>query len=537
MLIFQSGLELKGQTWELEWSDEFDYTGLPDNTKWEFEHGPDWYNGELQYYTNERLENARVENGTLIIEAIHEDYLGKSYTSARLNSKTSWTFGRMEVSARLTEGEGLWPAIWMFPQEEIYGGWPNSGEIDIMEHWSWDDTGIYGTIHTEIYNHVLGTQQDGRITVGDVSSQFHVYAIEWYEDKIEWYVDDNLFFTFTNEGTTEGYPFDHPFKFILNVAVEDYSPGKENTWNKRTMEIDYVRVYSSPTTGSVNDEKTLISNSEHEELTLLNTQWYSYNDNGNGGASTVTPLGGETEEEAFVMTAGGADDSYNASKINFVLDKGTLSQDQSPFVGMGFSTTTDDTGLDLSGSDGVSFYHKGAACEFKVPLEGNIEQYNFYSISVPSHNEWTKVTVLWPNLEQSPYWGVQVPWDASKINKMQWQISGESGSGELWIDEVSVNGLAFTTPLIPTTTNETKSPDKTIFVFPNPAYDILNISGLTSQHKSAEVFNSQGVKVLSSQLSNSEHIALNISKLKDGFYMLHLQQEGDFAETIRFIKK
>lgn len=235
--------------WSLMWSDEFNYAGLPDSDKWFFEHGPDWPNGELQYYTNNRVENGRVENGVLVIEARQEQYQGKQYTSARLLSHEGFTYGRMEIRAKLTSGIGLWPAIWMFPKNEIYGYWPLSGEIDIMENWSWDANGIYGTVHTEDYNHINHTEKQGRIEFPDLDDAFHVYAIEWYEDQIRWFVDDTLFFTLYNEGTTSSYPFNHPFHFILNVAVEGNSPGNEGTWTKRTMEVDYVRVFSGPLQG------------------------------------------------------------------------------------------------------------------------------------------------------------------------------------------------------------------------------------------------------------------------------------------------
>ncbi|MDA3891645.1 MAG: family 16 glycosylhydrolase [Salinivirgaceae bacterium] len=235
--------------WNLIWSDEFDYSGLPDTEKWIFEHGPNWYNGELQYYTNERTENCRVENGNLIIEAIHEDYEDKNYTSARLNSVVGWKYGRYEIRAKLTQGNKLWPAIWMFPESEIYGTWPKSGEIDIMEYWSWDPNAIYGTIHTEAYNHPNGTEKQGRVEIADLSNEYHVFTVEWYEDQIRWFVDDNIFYTIYNEGTTQTYPFDHPFHFILNIAVESGAPGEEDSWIKPTMEIDYVRVYEGPLQG------------------------------------------------------------------------------------------------------------------------------------------------------------------------------------------------------------------------------------------------------------------------------------------------
>jgi len=229
--------------WTLVWHDEFSKGDMPDTQRWYYEFGPYWYNNELQYYTNSRPENVRVENGLLILEARHEEYGGRNYTSTRLNSKQSWTYGRMELKARLPRGVALWPALWMMPVNDTYGGWPKSGEIDIMENWSWDPTGIYGTIHTEAYNHISDSQVGGRITVPGPWQKFYTYAIEWGPEKIDWFVDDSLYFTFVNEGTPAKWPFDHAFRFIINIAVEENAPGQEQTWEKRTMEVDYVRVY------------------------------------------------------------------------------------------------------------------------------------------------------------------------------------------------------------------------------------------------------------------------------------------------------
>jgi beta-glucanase (GH16 family) len=234
--------------WKLVWSDEFDKSGSVDTSNWIFETGPNWYNGELQYYTN-RNENARIENGNLVIEAKNEDYLGKKYTSARMHSFLGWKYGRFEIRAKLADGSALWPAIWMYPEKEIYGDWPKSGEIDIMENWSWNHNEIFGTVHCESYYHVKHTEKQGNITVENPSENYHVYAIEWYEDQIIWFVDDVPFFRVYSEGTTSTYPFNHPFHLILNLAIESTAPGKESTWTKRTMEVDYVRVYSGEMKG------------------------------------------------------------------------------------------------------------------------------------------------------------------------------------------------------------------------------------------------------------------------------------------------
>ncbi len=151
--------------WRLVWSDEFDHRGLPDSSKWGYDvGGHGWGNKELQYYTERRKENARVEDGHLIIEARRDNSGGHEYTSARLVSKGKgdWTYGRFEVSAKLPSGRGTWPAIWMLPSLKSYGnfGWPDNGEIDIMEHVGFDPDVVHGSAHTKAYYHSIGTQKD-----------------------------------------------------------------------------------------------------------------------------------------------------------------------------------------------------------------------------------------------------------------------------------------------------------------------------------------------------------------------------------------
>ena len=167
----------------LVWSDEFDYNGLPADNKWSYDtagNAGGWGNNESQFYTKARLRNAEVKDGYLNITARKEDYKGFSYTSARLitKQKGDWLFGRMEIKAKLPDGRGMWPAIWMLPSDWVYGGWPASGEIDIMENVGYDPFIILASAHTESYNHVQGTQKNNKITINTCYSDFHVYALE-----------------------------------------------------------------------------------------------------------------------------------------------------------------------------------------------------------------------------------------------------------------------------------------------------------------------------------------------------------------------
>lgn len=240
--------------WQLVWADEFDADGAPDPAKWTYDvGGHGWGNNELQFYTEARRENARVEGGLLVVEARRESWQGRSYTSARLNSRSGWTYGRIEARAKLPRGRGTWPAIWMLPVRGSYGsgGWPDNGEIDIMEHVGFDPNVIHASVHTKAYNHVAGTQRTARTPVPGADAGFHVYAVEWTSSEIRGYVDDRAYFQFRNERLTNPeadwrqWPFDRDFRILLNVAVGGNWGGQqgvdESIWPQR-MEIDYVRV-------------------------------------------------------------------------------------------------------------------------------------------------------------------------------------------------------------------------------------------------------------------------------------------------------
>lgn len=246
-----------GNSYELVWADEFDYHGLPDSSKWTYDVGdgcPDlcgWGNNELQYYTADRLKNARVENGNLIIEAHKEEFKSRDYTSARLltRNRDAWKYGRFEIKAKLPSGKGTWPAIWMLPEEWKYGGWPESGEIDVMEHVGYEPDRVYATVHTEAYNHVQGTQDTDTLRVPEAEEEFHVYALEWTPESIIWSVDGQQYSTFENEHATyKEWPFDQSFHLIMNIAVGGNwggSQGVDDSIWPQQMLIDYVRVYQN----------------------------------------------------------------------------------------------------------------------------------------------------------------------------------------------------------------------------------------------------------------------------------------------------
>jgi beta-glucanase (GH16 family) len=235
------------QGWKLIWSDEFN--GPTINPLWVFEKGGNgWGNAELEYYTS-RPENARIENGILIIEARQEQYQGSPYTSARLNSRAlqQFQYGRIEGRLKLPSGQGIWPAFWMLGSNT---SWPNGGEIDIMEYVGKTPDTIYQTVHGPGYAGTRGISSHFVLTADSLKNDFHIYAIEWQPNEIRWFVDAQEVFKITPDKIPAGtqWVFDHPFFIILNLAVGGSWPGypDSTTVFPQQFQVDYVRFYQKP---------------------------------------------------------------------------------------------------------------------------------------------------------------------------------------------------------------------------------------------------------------------------------------------------
>jgi beta-glucanase (GH16 family) len=232
--------------WILEWSDEFNGPTL-DSTTWVPDTGgAGWGNAELEYYTA-RPENARVENGNLIIEARQEQYGNSAYTSARLKTQglRAWTYGRIEARIQIPRGQGLWPAFWMLGENYGPVAWPDCGEIDVMENIGKEPSLVHSNVHGPGYTNVPSLSAAYGLPAGAFADDFHVYAVEWEPGVIRWYVDDSLYRTLTPDDVPGPWAFDHPFFIILNVAVGGDWPGAPDTTTvfPQTMRVDYVRVY------------------------------------------------------------------------------------------------------------------------------------------------------------------------------------------------------------------------------------------------------------------------------------------------------
>ncbi|WP_088341076.1 glycoside hydrolase family 16 protein [Robiginitalea sediminis] len=243
----------------LVWSDEFDGTSL-DPDKWTFETGDHgWGNNEWQNYVTQGV--TEVSDGTLKITARKVGTGGHvgDYESARLNSREAFTFGRLEIRAKIPEwkGKGIWPALWMLGSNIGQVGWPECGEIDMMEYVSYDPGKVHFSIHSPANNHKDGTQvTSGPVPLETIEEEFHNYGILWTDQYIKFYLDDpsqvTLVFPRPTPTTAENWPFSKPFYFLMNIAVGgDWGglQGVEDTIFPAVMEVDYVRVYQVPPPG------------------------------------------------------------------------------------------------------------------------------------------------------------------------------------------------------------------------------------------------------------------------------------------------
>lgn len=236
--------------YKLVWQDEFDGPNgqLPDASKWTFDIGTNWGNNQLEYDTD-RAENVSLDgNGNLAIIAREETYENRNYTSGRILTRGLYetTYGRIEARIKLPIGQGIWPAFWMLGNNFSSVGWPECGEIDIMEYRGQEPSVVHGSLHGPGYSGGDALTQSYTLGSGRFNDDFHIFAIEWGDNFINWYIDGNHYLTVRPSHLGDNdWVFDHPFYIILNVAVGGNFVGAPNasTVFPQTMLIDYVRVY------------------------------------------------------------------------------------------------------------------------------------------------------------------------------------------------------------------------------------------------------------------------------------------------------
>jgi beta-glucanase (GH16 family) len=352
--------ELRAQAcYELVWSEEFNYTGFPDSTKWTYEVGAiGQEHNQLQYYTQKRLENARVEDGHLILEARKEDYLGADYTSARLityHNGHSFRYGKIEASIKLPYGQGIWPAFWMLG-DKIYDGipWPASGEIDIMEMvggGEGKDDVVQGTIHWTYPNgepEFLGGHV--RLEEGIFADTFHVFSIEWNAYSIKWFLDGNQYHeVLIFPGLMS--EFQEDFFLLLNIAVGGNWPGPpdSSTVFPQRMYVDYIRVYQLDAPPEIFGDTLVTAGEKGVRYTTVESEKFTY----------------EWSVPADAEIVGGQ--GTNTIHVDWGCDTGSVFCDLNAVCGQ--NRLTREIKLDplkITGKDRVEFDHPGL--NYSVPL-------------------------------------------------------------------------------------------------------------------------------------------------------------------------
>lgn len=433
--------------WTLVWSDEFDGNNL-DREKWSFEKNC-WGGGnnELQCYI-ESDRNAYVADGKLHIVALKESTDGPSlneedpgypgasvtrdYSSARLRSKGSgdWTYGRIEINARLPQGQGIWPAFWMLPSENRYGGWPLSGEIDILEAVNLNTPGFENTVHGTLHygqvwpnNQYTGTEYSPPQNTWEV---FHTYAVEWQEGEIRWYVDDVHFatqtsdgwFTYYWDGDEKGFttgspaaPFDQNFHLLLNLAVGGNWPGSPNaeTVFPQTLEIDYVRVYQcslDPETGkgcatSINPDVTPLPGvpaPQQKEISLYKDgpQTLEFSIQGGPVSNTLQPAHWDNGSDNVSVSFA---DSWNVAFAGLPGNAFLSSGDMSAVDGVknGFKLTNMASNGELKFDIFVESIDPQT--ELHIKLDSGWPNVSYVAIDTPAVGAWTPVSIALHQLQ------------------------------------------------------------------------------------------------------------------------------------------
>lgn len=323
--------------WTLVYGDEFNINGLPDRTKWTVDPKPKgWINGEQQVYTDTTHDNIRVKDGNLVIRG-RKDYPNgtttEPWSSGRLISqnKMDLLYGKVEVRAKLPRARGSWPAIWMMPTSSVYGGWPKSGEIDIMEHVGNNLGTVLSTVHTQNNNWTNGGHLSASKSIPDVATAFHVYAVEWSPDSLRFTYDSNHVYTYVNPYTDwKDWPFDQKFHIILNVAIGGGMGGSivDADWPDSMM-VDYVRVYQKGLGTPVLDS-ILVTPADVSFLPGKTQQYRAaaYDQNGHnmaispvwsisGAGNTITADGLATIQSSGIITATATVDSVTVTGTAF----------------------------------------------------------------------------------------------------------------------------------------------------------------------------------------------------------------------------
>lgn len=534
------------------WGDEFNTPGLPDSTKWGYEVGK-IRNAELQYYTSKRLENARIEDSVLIIEARKEKFSGADYTSASIISQGigDWKYGKIEISAKVPTGKGTWPALWMMPTYSEYGGWPRSGEIDIMEYIGVEPQNLFYNAHFEGTNGT-GHQSSGSGAVKKIANpfnQFIKFTLVWTPDKMEWYANDVKYHTYLKPADDyRRWPFDKEFYLILNLAYGGswggYA-GVDDTKLPHKFLIDYVRVYQlqdsegpfnldiqpSPH-GKVEVSPQLDFYPENTEVTLtaIPDSGYSFKAwTHQSGANPytfviskntiVTPVFYNPKE---LLSNGEFDKSWSPWSF-YVENSQNISYTPSIVDSTFIVNINKTTGTDWH----VGFQESGLSLKkanYKLTFDAWADQSKQLLITVSKNysdwSAWVTKTQMISTTRKKYELTVNMP-----VNDQNVRLYFGIGRflGKFYIDNISL------TQIEPVTGNQEISITENSFsVYPNPAINgifkvYLSNKNISTKH-TLEMLSLEGKLLYQSKLTEIE-TEINPGKLKPGFYFVKVSSE------------
>ena len=482
----------------LVWSDEFDGNGAIDNNKWFHQtfipNGWGWFNGELQHYTN-REDNSFVDNGVLHIVAKQETYtdpvqgLTKQYTSARLNSKFAFTYGRVEVRAKLPEGVGTWPAIWMlgkninetgaYWQTQGYGttSWPACGEIDIMEHWGSNQNYIQSALHTPSSSG--GTVNHGGVMGNDVSNTFHVYAAEWSPTEITFSMDGIPYYTYVpNPQNMSTWPFVADQYLLLNIAIQG---SIDPSFSESEMLLDYVRVYQEGTSSTTIDTQVAC-----ESYTWVDGVTYSESNN----SASITLPNAEGCDSTIVLDLT-INNSYSQTDVQSACDS---------------YTWIDGVTYTESNSSATQLFTTSAGCDSTLTLA--------LTLNTSTSSELFETALDTYTLNGTTY---------SSSGVYTQVISNEAGCDSTITLNLTIDSSV-----------GIDEQNQSFFVYPNPTNDKLNITAPELIGKRGKVMHISG-KLAFEFIQASAQTELDCGELATGEYIISFEG-GNKGVHLSFIK-
>ena len=501
----------------LIWSDEFDIEGAIDATKWfhqtQIPGGGNWYNGEIQHYTN-RLVNTNVSSGILNLIAKKETFTDqgytKQYTSARLNSKYAFTYGKIKVRAKLPTGVGTWPAIWMLGKNITESGgywandfgttpWPACGEIDIMEHWGGNQNFVQSAMHTT--SSFGGTVNHGGQNIPTASTNFHVYELDWNAERMIFSVDGTDHYTYNPEiKDANTWPYDAEQYFLLNIAIQ---PSIAGSFTQDAMEIDYVRVYEATPSegGGGGDPGVGAAENIHDDFEGSGTITTWAEDETTIDTSFTNPFSEEINASSTVLKYEDHGGSY--ANVRFDTSKNFDLSSNSSFslkiyVPSNTITGTQINQVSLKLQDGKTGAPWGTQSEIIKPIL--LDQWQEISFDF--------ATDTYINLDANS----QAPITRTDFNRIVLQVNSEANNDHVtaYFDDFAYNSTLSVSPV---------KKANSIQVLPNPTTGKIKILG---EIDSVEVFNLNGQSVLK---ENSNTIYLDF--LPRGVYFIQVISKGN----------